>query len=97
MNTLFEIIKRFFFFLTVGIGIVLIRGEVIFWPEYALIIKQILMPWYLVLCGTMFGYILARAQLGYEEEHPHQNKIYVRSLIIGIISGMILAIIYMFI
>ena len=55
------------------------------------------MPGYLVFCGTMFGYIAARIQLGYEEDHPHKNKIYVRSFVFGVVLGMILAIIYMFI
>ncbi|EKD25112.1 MAG: hypothetical protein ACD_80C00118G0021 [uncultured bacterium (gcode 4)] len=97
MNTLFEIIKWIFFFLTVVVGIVLLRGSVIFGPEYQLLIKQILMPGYLVFCGTMFWYIVARIQLGYEEDHPHQNKIYARSFIFGVVLGVILAVGYMFI
>ena len=97
MSTFFEIIKGIFFFLTVVVGLFLLRGSVIFGPEYQLLIKQILMPGYLVFCGTMFGYIIARIQLGYDDEHPHKNKIYVRSFIIGIIIGMVLAITYMFI
>ncbi len=68
-----------------------------FGPENYILIKQIIMPGYLVFCGTMFGYIAARIQLGYEEDHPHKNKIYVRSFVFGVVLGMILAIIYMFI
>jgi hypothetical protein len=45
----------------------------------------------------MFGYIVARIQLGYEEDHPNKNKIYVRSFIFGVILGVILAVVYMFI
>jgi hypothetical protein len=97
MNTLFDILKGIFFFLTVVIGLFLLRGSVIFGPEYNLLIKQILMPGYLVFCGTMFGYIAARIQLGYDDEHPHKNKIYVRSFIFGIVLGIVLAMIYMFI
>jgi hypothetical protein len=44
MNTLFEIIKGIFFFLTIVVGLFLLRGSVIFGPEYALVIKQIVMP-----------------------------------------------------
>ncbi|MEI6672196.1 MAG: hypothetical protein WCL02_02285 [bacterium] len=51
----------------------------------------------MVFCGTMFGYIIARIQLGYEEDHPHKDKIYARSFIIGILFGVALAILYMFI
>ncbi|MCX6825095.1 MAG: hypothetical protein NTY80_02610 [candidate division SR1 bacterium] len=97
MNTFFEIIKGIFFFLTVGVGIFLLRGSVIFSPEYYLLIKQMIMPGYLVFCGTMFGYIAARIQLGYEEDHPHKNKIYIRSFVFGVILGSVLAIAYMFI
>jgi hypothetical protein len=79
------------------VGIILIRGSVIFGPEYYILIKQIIMPGYLVLCGVMFGYIIARVQLGYDEEHPHQTKIYVRSFIFGVVLGMVLAIAYLFI
>lgn len=56
-----------------------------------------LMPGYLLLCGVMFGYIAARIQIGYEEEHPKKNKIYIQSFIIGIVLWMVLAIVYMFI
>lgn len=68
-----------------------------FGPEYQVFVKQLLMPGYLVFCGTMFWYIVARIQLGYDEDHPNKNKIYVRSFIFGIILGVILAIVYMFI
>ena len=97
MNTFFEIIKGIFFFLTVVVGLFLLRGGVVFGPENQLLIKQLLMPGYLVFCGTMFGYIVARVQLGYEEDHPHKNKIYVRSFIFGVVLGVVLAILYMFI
>ena len=97
MNTLFEVIKWVFFFLTIAIGLFLLRGEVIFGPEYQILIKQMLMPGYLVFCGTMFGYIAARIQLGYEEDHPNKNKIYTRSFIFGVVLGVVLAIMYIFI
>jgi hypothetical protein len=45
----------------------------------------------------MFGYIVARIQLGYEDDHPNKNKIYVRSFAFGVIFGVILAIFYLFI
>lgn len=45
----------------------------------------------------MFGYIIARLRLGYEEDHPQRTKIYVRSFIIGISTGIVLAALYIFI
>lgn len=83
--------------MTAVVGLFLLRGNVIFGPEYYVWVKQILMPGYLVFCGTMFGYIAARVQLGYDDEHINANKIYIKSFIMGIVLGMILAIAYMFI
>ena len=68
-----------------------------FGPEYQIVIKHMLMPGYMVFCGTMFGYIIARIQLGYEEDHPHKDRIYITSFVIGIILGIVLAVAYMFI
>ena len=83
--------------MTLVVGLFLVRGDVIVGPEYQLLIKQMMMPGYLVFCGTMFGYIAARIQLGYDEDHPNKNKIYVRSFIFGVSLGVVLAITYMFI
>lgn len=55
------------------------------------------MPGYLIFCGMMFGYIIARLRLGYEEEHPQKAKIYIKSFIIGISMGILLAVLYIFI
>ncbi|MEI7558931.1 MAG: hypothetical protein WCJ45_09530 [bacterium] len=44
MNTLFEILKGIFFFLTIVVGLFFLRGGIIFGPEYQVIIKQIVMP-----------------------------------------------------
>ena len=55
------------------------------------------MPGYLIFCGMMFGYIMSRLRLGYEEEHPQKTKIYVRSFIVGISMGIVLAVFYIFI
>ena len=65
--------------------------------ENYLLVKQLLIPGYLVFCGMMFGYIIARLWLGYEEDHPHKNSIYIRSFMIGISIGIFLAILYILI
>jgi hypothetical protein len=53
-------------------------------PDTYILVKQLLLPGYLIFCGMMFGYIIARLWLGYEEEHPQKQAIYVRSFMIGI-------------
>lgn len=97
MSVFFEFIKWIFFFLTIVVGLFFLRGTILIAPEYYMIVKQLLMPGYLVFCGMMFGYIIARLRLGYEEEHPQKTKIYVRSFIIGISFGVLLAVFYIFI
>ncbi|MBP7062149.1 hypothetical protein KA037_06500 [Patescibacteria group bacterium] len=60
--------------------------------KYFLIAKQMLLPGYLVFAGIMIGYILS--QLSSSEE---KETISIKSFIVGISIGVILAIIYMFI
>ena len=97
MGVFFEFVKWIFFFLTIVVWLFFLRGSVLMSPENYAIVKQLLMPGYLIFCGMMFGYIMARLRLGYEEEHPHRNKIYVRSFIMGISIGIVLAVLYIFI
>lgn len=97
MSVFFEFVKWIFFFLTIVVWLFFLRGSIIMWPENYAIAKEILMPGYLIFCGMMFGYIMARLRLGYEEEHPQKTKIYVRSFIVGISMGILLAVFYIFI
>jgi hypothetical protein len=97
MGVFFEFIKWIFFFLTIVVGLFFLRGDILISAQYYDIVKQLLMPGYLIFCGMMFGYIIARLRLGYEEEHPQKTKIYVRSFIIGISIGVLLAVFYIFI
>lgn len=97
MSTFFEFIKWIFFFLTIVVGLFFLRGAILIYPAYYPIVKQLLLPGYLIFCGMMFGYIIARLWLGYEEEHPQKTKIYIRSFIIGISIGIFLAVMYIFI
>jgi hypothetical protein len=70
---------------------------VIVGEEYYDIVRQILMPGYLLFCGTMIGYIISRIWIGYDDEKPNKNQIYTRSFLIGIGIGVVLAVIYILI
>lgn len=62
------------------------------------LIKLFFMPGYLVFCGLMLGYLTAHiwnANSEDSEKHPN-NAIAIRSFIIGIGAGFILAIVYIF-
>lgn len=52
------------------------------------------MPGYLVFCGIMFGYILFRVTLWYDEDNPNKHKIQIRSYIIWISIWVLLAVLY---
>jgi hypothetical protein len=91
----FEILKGIFFFLTVIVWIFFLRWEIILNSQYYDVIKQFLMPWYLIFCGIMIWYIISRIRLWYDDEHPDKHKIYINSFLIWIIIWVILAIIYM--
>ncbi len=58
------------------------------------IIKEILMPGYLIFCGIMLGYILARISIGYNEQIENETKIYTKYFLIWTIIWIVLAIIY---
>lgn len=99
MGMLLEMLKWIFFFLTVLIGLFFLRGQVIVGPAYYDIVRQIVMPGYLLFCGCMIGYIISRIRMGYDDEieYAKKNMIYTRSFIIGISIGIVLAVIYIFI
>ncbi len=93
MKTFFEILKWFFFFLTIVVGIFFLRWQVLLSPNLYEIIKFFIMPAYLIFCGVMIGYLIAHIWA----QNESSTKIYTKSFIIGIIIGIVLSITYMFI
>lgn len=94
MQVFYEVIKWFFFFATILVGIVFLRWELFWWIEKYATIKSLIIPWYLVFCGIIIGYIIAHMLNARDEDI---NKTYVVSFIIGISIGIILAVSYIFI
>lgn len=80
MQVFFEIMKGLFFFLTILVGLIFLRGEVILGSEYTTIVRQMIMPGYLILCGIMIGYIIAQIT----NSTPDTKK-YIKPFIIGIL------------
>ncbi|AHB41688.1 hypothetical protein P148_SR1C00001G0900 [candidate division SR1 bacterium RAAC1_SR1_1] len=76
------------------VGLFFLRGQDIVNQQSFVIIKEILMPGYLIFCGIMLGYILARINIGYNEQHDDETKIYTKYFLIGTSVGLILAVIY---
>lgn len=99
MIILFQILNSIFLFFTLLMGAFLLRGDIIFGPEVALMMKSILMPAYLIFCGVMIGYLVGIIRIGKEEysEVLHKKeKIYKNSFLIGILVGLVLALSYIF-
>lgn len=89
-----EICKWIFFFITMILGLFFLRWKDIVNQQSFVVIKEVLMPWYLIFCGIMLWYILARINIGYNEQHENEAKIYTKYFLIGISLWIILAIIY---
>jgi hypothetical protein len=95
----FKVLRGFFLFLTIVVGIVYLRGEVLFSPDNFTLIKTILIPGYLIFCGLIIGYLIATLRAGRSEydEGEDREKIAIKGFIIGMIVGVTLAILSLFI
>ncbi len=95
MRTLFKVLRWFFYFLTIVIWIVYMRGEVLFEWNFELI-KSIVIPWYLVFCGLMLWYLVATFWVGREKykEEIDKERIATRSFLIWSVFWIIFALIY---
>ncbi|MDR2191014.1 MAG: hypothetical protein LBP53_07840 [Candidatus Peribacteria bacterium] len=99
MRIFFKILRGFFLFLTMVVGIVYLRGDVLFSPQNFALIKTILIPGYLIFCGLIIGYLIATLRAGRDayQDFDNKEKIAIKSFIIGIVVGIVLAIVYLFI
>jgi hypothetical protein len=97
MRIFFKVLRGFFLFLTLVVGIVFIRGELLFSAQNFQLIKTILLPGYLVFCGLIIGYLIATLWAGRSEyqDFDDKEKIAIKSFIIGIVLGIVLAVIYL--
>lgn len=89
-----EVCKWIFFFITMVVWLFFLRWQNIVNQQSFVIIKEVLMPGYLIFCGIMLWYILARINIGYNEHHEDETKAYTKYFLIWTIIWIILAIIY---
>lgn len=97
MAILFQVLRGGFYFLTLIMGVFLLRGELIFGQNTAKILMMILMPGYLLLCWVMLGYLISLIWAGKDTEDialSIKEKILKSSFIIGIVVGIFLALGY---
>ena len=94
MAILFQVLRGGFYFLTLIMGVFLLRGEIIFGENTSKILMLILMPGYLLLCGVMIGYLISIIWAGKDTEDTAlsvKEQILKTSFIIGIVVGILLA------
>lgn len=96
MIIFYELIKIIFLLLTVLIAIFFLRGNYILPDKTFTFVGEILLPLYLLLCGIMIGYLIAQIMLAKGDEQTLPSRIYVKSFTIGIIIGIIGALLYIF-
>ena len=100
MAILFQILRRVFYFTTLIMWVFLIRGELFFWEYLFTTIGMILMPGYLLFCGCMVGYLISLIWAGKSidaQMSDVKENILKKSFLIGIIVGLALAILFIFI
>lgn len=97
MAVFFEVIKFIFFAMSVAVGFLLIKGDAYMSGELLTIVKWITIPWYLVMSGLMMGYIITQLTMpSYIVDTKHENKIYLKGFFIGLVMGLVLAMVYVF-
>lgn len=93
MAIFFEVIKWFFFIMSVFLWVFKIKGKDLISADTFGIIDSFVMPWYLVFCGIMVWYFITSFFASkYEYDKELSNKIYSRWFIFGLILWVILAI-----
>jgi len=97
MLQLLEILKGLYFLISILIGLFFLRGLYILPEDKYLLVGKILMPGYMLLTGLMIWYLIwyfleTRFQLKWKESNL--QKIYTIWFSLGLIIGIILAIIY---
>lgn len=96
MRTLFRVLRWFFYFFTVVIGIVYLERDVFFDERGFEITKTFIIPWYLVFCGLMLWYLIATFRVGNEKykEDVDKERIATRSFLIGSVFWIVFALAY---
>ncbi len=96
MQLLYKIIKIFYYILTTVIGVFFLRWELLFGSFYNQILEY-LIPGYLVFCGLMIGYVISRlTDSATDDDQDTPHLVSMKSFVIGIVIGIVLALLYIF-
>lgn len=95
MKYFYSIVKILYYIVTIFVGVFFLRWELLFNTYYTTILLYII-PWYLVLCGVMFGYIVGKLRLLNTEDITKYNSILLKSFVIGVVVWVLLSLAYIF-
>jgi uncharacterized membrane protein YozB (DUF420 family) len=95
MKYFYTIVKILYYIITVFVGVFFLGGKLLFNDYYTTILKYII-PWYMVLCGIMFGYIVSKMWLINDDDVTKHNSILLKSFVIGIVLWVWLSLSYIF-
>lgn len=87
MQRFYAIVKVVYYLLTIFVGAFFLRGEVFFGSMYLQLLEYII-PGYLVLCGIMFGYILAQLIILNTEDETRYTSIQLKTFAFGTFVGV---------
>lgn len=96
MSVVYEMIKWVFFALTLVVGLFYLRGAFFLDGEVYDQAQQLLMPWYMLFCGLMMGYLIAQIWIANRDQDMSTTGVYIKSFMIGIILWLWLSVSYMF-
>jgi formate hydrogenlyase subunit 4 len=97
MVIFYEVIKWFFFMMTIVLALFLAKWTSIFPADVATQLQQILLPGYLLFCGIILGYVIAIFQVEPARHTPsQQHRIYKQGFLIGCLVGVAFALVYIF-
>lgn len=95
MKYFYSIVKILYYIITVLVGVFFLRGELLF-NDYYTNILMFIVPWYLLLCGIMFGYIISKLWLLNIDDITKHNSILLKSFVIWILLWVCLSLAYIF-
>lgn len=92
MAIVYQVLKVVFILLSVALWLLYRKWAMLFTTSTVSIIKQLVLPGYIVLCGVMIGYLLFR---GWSNEE-HQEHTWLNTFLLWCGLGVIGALIYIF-
>ncbi len=93
MRIVYEVIKMFFLGITILIGLLYRKGNMLFDAWTLVTLKQLVLPGYMILCGVMIGSFLYR---GWSDAWTMHTNTGLNTFLLGCGLGVVGALIVIF-